>query len=107
MLNIGVLRVVLTIPSARSLKDGRAVLQRLRDRVRHRFDVAVHEVEPSEIASRRVLAVTTVGDDARQIRSILDRVRALIDQDADAIAGQVDVDVFQWHPRDEWTPTGE
>jgi uncharacterized protein YlxP (DUF503 family) len=106
-LQIGVLRVVLHIPSARSLKDGRAVMQRLRDRVRHRFEVSVQEVEASEIASRRVLAITTIGDDPRLIRSILDRIRALIEQDADAIAGQVDVDVFQWHPRDQWTPEGE
>ena len=95
---VGVLRVVLHIPHARTLKDGRAVLQRLRDRVRSRFEVAVAEVDVSETASRRVLAITTVGDDGKLVRSVLDKVRALMEQDADALATDVVVDVFTWKP---------
>jgi uncharacterized protein len=95
---VGVLRAVLHIPHARTLKDGRAVLQRLRDRVRARFDVAVAEVEVSEVAARRVLAVSTLGDDGKLVRSVLDKARAVIEQDADAQATDVTIDVFPWKP---------
>ena len=98
---IGVLRAVLHIPGARSLKDGRQVAHSLRDRIRHRFEVSVHEVEPSESASRRVLLVTTAGNDGRVITATLDRVRALLYASGDAVVVDVDVDVFRWHPAAE------
>jgi uncharacterized protein YlxP (DUF503 family) len=94
---IGVLRVVLHIPGARSLKEGRQVAHSLRDRVRHRFDVSVHEVEPSENHTRRVLLVTTGGNDSRAIASTLDRVRAFLEGSGDAMVAHVDVEVFRWH----------
>lgn len=100
---VGVARAVLHIPGARSLKDGRQVSVSLRDRVRQRFDVSVHEVEPSEDAARRVLVVTTAGNDGRVIRATLDRVRALMEAQGDAIVAHVDVDVFRWHPSLEET----
>jgi hypothetical protein len=100
---IGVLRLVLHVPGARSLKDGRQVLHSVRDRVRHTFEVAVSEVDPSEIASRRVLVITTAGNDARLIRSILHRIRAFVESMPNLVVAQVDVDVFSWHPpEDRW-----
>lgn len=97
-MHVGVLRFSLIIPHARTLKDGRAVVQRVRDRIRHRFDVAVSEVDPSEAAGRRVLGVSTVGDEPRLIRSVLDKIVAFVGQDGDAILGEVDVEVYKWHP---------
>jgi uncharacterized protein YlxP (DUF503 family) len=98
---VGVLKAVLHVPGARSLKDSRQVVQSLRDRVRHRFDVSCHEIDPSDHPTRRALIVTTAGNDARLIRSILDRVREQITQQANAIPLTIDVDVAQWHPRNE------
>lgn len=103
-LHIGVLRVVLHVPAARTLKDSRAILNSLRDRVRHRFDVAVHEIEAGDAAQRRVLAVSTVGDDARLLRSIVDKVLAYIESFPEVTPTDIDVDVFQWHSRRDRTP---
>ena len=68
----------------------------LRDRVRHRFDVSVHEVEASDAPSRRVMAVTSAGSDARTLRATLDRVAALVNQSADALVVDSALDVFPW-----------
>lgn len=104
-IHIGVLRLVLHVPGARTLKDGRQAVVSLRDRLRHRFDVSVHEIEPSERATRRVLIVTTAGHDARLIRSILDRVRGAAESSGQVLLAEVDVDVFPWQPRDrDWIP---
>lgn len=98
---LGVLRAVLHIPGARSLKDGRRVSASLTDRLRQRFEVSVHEVDASEVATRRTLAITTAGDDPRALRSVLDRVRAFVDSAPDSVPVRIDVDVFPWHPSDE------
>jgi uncharacterized protein YlxP (DUF503 family) len=95
---VGVLRVVLAIPGARSLKDGRAVVRSLADRARHRFSVSVNEVESGEALQRRTLVFTTAGNDQRTIRTLLDQVRSFVESNPDAIAGTVDLDVFRWHP---------
>ena len=109
--HIGVLHLVLRINGARTLKDRRQVVHSLRDRVRHRFDVTWHEVEPSDSPSRCAVVCTTGGNDSRLIRSILDRVHRFVEQSGNAWPETVDLDVFPWHPPDvpwhvEETPDG-
>jgi uncharacterized protein YlxP (DUF503 family) len=94
---VGVLRIVLFIPGARSLKDGRAALASIRDKVRHRFDVSAHEM-PSDLPARRTLVFTTSGSDAKAIRSVLDRIRSFVEASDLARAAEVDADVFPWLP---------
>ncbi|MBW1876953.1 MAG: DUF503 domain-containing protein [Deltaproteobacteria bacterium] len=98
--HIGVLHLVLRISGARTLKDRRQVVRSLRDRVRHRFDVTWHEVEPSDSPARCGVVCTTGGNDSRLIRSILDRVHRFVEQSGHAWPETVDLDVFPWHPPD-------
>jgi uncharacterized protein YlxP (DUF503 family) len=56
---VGLLTVELHVPGARSLKDKRAVLRRIKDRLR-KFNVAVSEVEYHDLWQRAALAVVTV-----------------------------------------------
>jgi uncharacterized protein YlxP (DUF503 family) len=100
-LHVGVLRAVLHVPAARSLKDSRRVIVSLRDRVRSQFAVSFHELPAGERADRRVAVVTTAGSDARLVRSSLDQVRAMFES-CDALVVSLDVDVFGWHPGDAW-----
>jgi uncharacterized protein YlxP (DUF503 family) len=108
MIHVALMRVVLQIPGARSLKDGRAVLNSVRDRVRHRFDVSVAEVELSEQHDRRVLAIATIGNDPRLLRSIVDKISQYLNTSVDAIITGIDVEILPWQPHDRWvTPRAE
>jgi uncharacterized protein YlxP (DUF503 family) len=65
---VGVLRLTFHIPHARSLKDKRRVVQKLRDRVRSRFDVSIAEVGAQNLHQRAVFTdrateLVTIGDD--------------------------------------------
>ncbi len=101
---LGAMRLVLQVPGAQSLKDSRRVAASLRDRVRHRFDVSVHELDVGESRSRRALIITTGGEDARLIRSTLDQVHALVNSSGDCFLIDVDVELLQWHPgMRDWT----
>lgn len=91
--------MVLRINGARSLKDRRQVVRSLRDRVRHRFEVTWHEVEASDSPTRCEVVCTTGGNDARLIRSILDKVHGFVEASGEAWPDAVDLDVFPWHPR--------
>ena len=59
---IGLLTLDINIPESRSLKDKRQVLRSLKDRLRHRFNVAVAELEHQDVWQRAVIGVVTLGD---------------------------------------------
>lgn len=96
--HIGVLRLVLRIPGARSRKDRRQAIRSLADRMRHRFDVTVNEIDRGEQPTMAILVVTTAGNDGRLIRSILDQATAFAETVGLVGVVGIDVDVFRWHP---------
>ena len=63
----------------RSLKGKRHVLKKIKDRVKSRFNVSVAEVEASNSWERFSLGITAVGDDSKFINSVIDKVRADIE----------------------------
>lgn len=98
---VGVARLELSVPGARSLKDRRQALLSLRDRLRHRFDVTFHEVGVQDEATRQVVVLTTAGNEPRLIRSILDQCVAVVHEHPVAVASRVDVDVFRWQASEQ------
>lgn len=82
---VGVLRLTLHVPQARSLKDKRRVVQKLRDRIRARFDVSVAEVDAQDLHQRAVLGVSVVSSDAGVCDSVLEQVARAAETAADAV----------------------
>jgi hypothetical protein len=82
---VGVLRLTFHIPHARSLKDKRRVVQKLRDRVRSRFDVSVAEVGLQDLHQRAVFGVAVVSGDAAVCDSVLEQVAHVAETAGDAV----------------------
>ena len=59
---VGLLTIELHVGSARSLKDKRMALRRIKDRLK-KFNVAVSEVDHQDLWQRGALAVVTVSTD--------------------------------------------
>ncbi|MFP7469829.1 DUF503 family protein [Niallia taxi] len=57
---VGLLTVECIIYDAHSLKEKRAVLQRIMDRLKQKFNIAVSEVDFQDMWQRTELAVVTV-----------------------------------------------
>jgi uncharacterized protein len=75
---VGVLRLVLRVPDARSLKEKRRGVAAVRDRLRARHDLSVAEVGHLEDHQRAVLAVAMTANDPRFLRSALDGIAAQV-----------------------------
>ena len=75
---IGLLRVTLHVPEARSLKDRRAVVRRAVDRVKARFNVSVAEVGDLQRWQRATIAVAAVSNDRAYVNEVLDKVTSTI-----------------------------
>jgi len=90
---LGLLRLTLRVPDARGLKDKRKAVSRLKERVRARHGLAVAEVGHLEDRSRAVVAIVTVGNDARAVRSVLDRLRHELEHTTPALIETATIDI--------------
>jgi uncharacterized protein YlxP (DUF503 family) len=71
---IGVLTLELRLEEAHSLKEKRHVVQGLKERLRHRHNVAVAEIDCQELWQRAVLAAVTVSADRVRAAQVLEAV---------------------------------
>jgi uncharacterized protein YlxP (DUF503 family) len=71
---IGLLVLELHFPGARSLKDKRQALRSLEQRVRHRHNVSLAEVEHQDLWQRATLACVAVNTDQAHLESTLSAV---------------------------------
>jgi uncharacterized protein YlxP (DUF503 family) len=79
---IGVLTLELRLENSHSLKDKRHVVQSLKERLRHKFNVAVAEIDYQDLWQRAVVAAVTVSADhvraAGVLQSVEDEAAALL-----------------------------
>lgn len=71
---VGVCSMVLVLPGVDSLKGKRAIVKRVVERTRNRFNVAAAEVSDQDSKRRAVLGFVVVSNDARHANAMLDKV---------------------------------
>ena len=99
---VGVLRLTLSIPGARSLKDKRQVVKRLIDRVRARYNVSIAEVGDNDVWQRARLGVTAVANDHSFVNQVLDKVTRDVEaaELAQLIDRELEIDTWSEMHRD-------
>ena len=73
---VGLLTLEIQIPYSHSLKEKRAVLRKMRDRLRARFNVAVAELDHQEVWQRATLGVVSISDSQPLLESVFRQVLA-------------------------------
>ena len=76
---VGLLSLELHFPGARSLKDKRAVLRSVKDRLR-RLNVAFAEVDHHDLLQRSSLAVAAVGSEQHLVQRSLSGVMSEVER---------------------------
>jgi uncharacterized protein YlxP (DUF503 family) len=74
MAAIGVLTLEMRLENSHSLKDKRHVVQSLKERLRHKFNVAVAEIDCQDLWQRGVVAIVTVSSDHGHAALVLQSV---------------------------------
>ena len=64
---------------AKSLKDKRSLVGRIRERVRSRYNVSVGELEAQDDLRRLVMGFSIVGSSKREMQSTLDKLSNYVD----------------------------
>ncbi len=73
---VGVLTLEIRLPYAHSLKEKRAVLWKIRDRLRARFNVAVAELDHQDVWQHATLGVVSISDSQTLLESVFRQVLA-------------------------------
>ena len=71
---IAFLTLELRIEAAHSLKDKRQVVRSLKDRLRTSFNVAVAELDASDLWQRATLGVVSISDSRDYLRGLMENV---------------------------------
>ena len=74
MASIGVITMELRLDESHSLKDKRHVVKGLKDRLRHKFNVAVAEIDYQDLWQRALVAAVTVSSDQNNAENVLQSV---------------------------------
>lgn len=93
---VGICRVVLSLPGNDSLKGKRAVVRRILDRARNRFNVAAAEVEDMDAHRKATLGFAVVSNDVSHVHSMLDKITAFIAGASEALIVDRETDVIHF-----------
>lgn len=76
---VGLLVVDLLLEPVQSLKEKRRIVRSVYDKIRHKFNVAVAEVDHHDVWRRCTLAVACVATDTRHVDRVLASVLRFIE----------------------------
>jgi hypothetical protein len=91
---IGAMRCVLLIEGSRSLKEKKRVIQGMMARIRHRFNVAVAEVDCQDIWNKAQIGIVCVSNDSGHAHSILEAVARMIDLSPDVVLYSYEIEIL-------------
>jgi len=91
--SIGVLTLEIRIEDSHSLKDKRHVVKSLKERLRHKFNVSVAEIDYQDLWQRALVAAVTVAPDQARADLVLQTVER---EAADLLGPQLVSAVVEW-----------
>jgi uncharacterized protein YlxP (DUF503 family) len=91
---IGCIQAKLSIPEAHNLKEKRAILRSLKDRMMNKMNVSVAEVRDQDLWNAAVLAAVTVAAEREVVDQRLDAVKRHIESNPRVILLDVLVEVM-------------
>jgi uncharacterized protein YlxP (DUF503 family) len=71
---VGIAHLTLDIAQAMSLKDKRRIVKSFKDRLRHRHNISIAEVDGLASHRSAVLALAMVSNDRRYVESVLQKI---------------------------------
>ena len=86
--------VELHLPQVESLKAKRHVLKGLKEKVKHRFDVSVAEVDHHDSWQRATLAVACVSHDSRHANEVVSKAVNFLESMVDGNVIDVSVEIL-------------
>ncbi len=85
MIHVGVLKIDFHISDSSSLKEKRAVLRHIKDRVRRDFNVSISEVDNHDKWKLATFAVSCVSNDKKHVDSMLNKIKNFFEKNRNIV----------------------
>jgi len=86
--------VELHLPDVGSLKGKRQVLKGLKEKLRHRFEISVAEVDYHDSWQRATLALACVSGDSRHANEVISKAMDFIEDHVDGYVTDIHVEIL-------------
>jgi uncharacterized protein YlxP (DUF503 family) len=86
--------VELHLPDVGSLKAKRHALKGLKEKLRHRFEISVAEVDHHDAWQRATLALACVSGDSRHANEVISKAMDFIEDNLDGYVTDVHVEIL-------------
>ena len=93
-MTIGLLKLDLSVPGSRSLKDKRRVVKGLKEKLHNRYNCSVAEVGHKDHWTYCQLAICVVGDDSRFVNTQLNEIAHFAENNASALVTGVHIEMM-------------
>jgi len=77
---VGVLTLELVIYASSSLKEKRFVVKSIKDKLKHKFNIAIAEIDYLDKWQRAKLGIVTVGNDYSHVENSIQKVFEYLDK---------------------------
>jgi len=91
---VGTLKVEVYIPGAASLKDKRQVVKGMIQKVQHRFNVSIAQLDGADLWQRATLGIAVVGGSREHVERQLQLVLNFLDSEPRWNVTQVKMDLY-------------
>ncbi|OEF99938.1 hypothetical protein BHF71_07005 [Vulcanibacillus modesticaldus] len=91
---IGTGKIYLSANWVHSLKEKRMIVKSIIDKVKHRFNVSIAEVDKQDFHQSIVIGIACVSNDSKQANSIIQNVIDYIELNTDAIVENIEVEIY-------------
>lgn len=92
---VALARITLHLPDNHSLKGKRKVVKGLIEKIRHRFDAAIAEVDDHDLWQKAQLGMALVSNDSQLLEARIQKIMHFIEEQH--VAQVVDSQVELWH----------
>lgn len=93
---LGICEIELLVSGSQSLKDKRQVIRHLKEKIKHKFNVSVAEVDHQDLWQRAMLGMTCVGNDREFVREVLTKAIQIVESDVGVEVINQRLEVEDW-----------
>jgi len=93
---LGVCEIELLISGSQSLKDKRQVLRHLKEKVKHKFNVSIAEVDHHDLWQRAMLGLACVGNDREFVQEVLTKAIQVVEFDVGVEVINRSLEIENW-----------
>lgn len=91
---IGTCRINMHAGWVHSLKEKRTIVKSIIDKVKHKFNVSISELDALDLHQTVVLGIACVTNDTKHANSILQNVINFIEQDSAAVIADIKIEIL-------------